>query len=908
MYADGFWADLAAQGYVAESADRNVRTLAHLSRWMDLQVLSADQLSAGRLEEFLAARRREGYHHALSMRAVMPLMGYLRQLGVAAMPAAPEAPALVVEYRRYLVSERALTEAVAGKYARLAGEFLSACRQPDGPGLEDLSAAWVTGYVVAQCRGRPPGSAKFLVTVLRSLLRFLFLAGYTRRQFASAVPTVAHWGAGSLPRALSPETVAALLATCDRSTSAGRRDWAILVLLARLGLRAGEVAGLELDDLDWRAGEISVHGKGSRRVPHGIPAPQRPDPGPDRPGGDSGGLPVLRAGGAGEGGSPPAAPQRGQRHARRRRDPDRGRAGTSSCPAGDHRDLRQDRPGGAARPGQAMARRCGMTGIRPAIDDYLAVRRALGYKLEDHGWLLADFAAFMETAGAGTITTSLALAWATLPEDALPSWHATRLRVVRGFARHLQALDPATEVPPVGLLACRNRRAVPYLYSEAEVRALMAATASLRPALHAATFRTLIGLLATTGMRLGEAIRLDRADLDAADGILTIRDSKFAKSRQIPLHPSTLAALAGYGQLRDQQCLRTSTPALLVSTAGTRLTSQGIHYVFARLVRHAGLQPSWATASQPTPTGTCRRSPSCWPWPPSAARPGWGRSCECLSPDPGSVLHQPARQPATRQPQHRSCLPGCLAALAVLRPRPHWQAAVPAGSCRPRRAFHSRLPGPPGAGTGQQRAHPERAAGRHPLVLPLRGAVSPRARRAHCPRAGHPGQESRPQRAVLPQPARGGRPPGRPRPRHLDRPARPRPARRGHRYRPAGIRADRPAQPRRRAGHRGPPQLHRAGPQTPVHAAAHADHGSSPGLDARTRWRARRSAVPDPPRHDDHPRRRGPPRRQACRRRGQALPLAARQAHHAPRATPLLRHVIAGTRRGHRGDRALARA
>src|SRR6266536_1149298 len=193
MYADGFWADLAAQWYVAESADRNVRTLAHLSR-------------------------RMGYHHALSMRAVMPLMGYLRQLGVAAMPAAPEAPALVVEYRRYLVSERALTEAVAGKYARLAGEFLSACRQPDGPGLEDLSAAWVTGYVVAQCRGRPPGSAKFLVTVLRSLLRFLFLAGYTRRQFASAVPTVAHWGAGSLPRALSPETVAALLATCDRST------------------------------------------------------------------------------------------------------------------------------------------------------------------------------------------------------------------------------------------------------------------------------------------------------------------------------------------------------------------------------------------------------------------------------------------------------------------------------------------------------------------------------------------------------------------------------------------------------------------------------------------------------------------------------------------------------------------
>ena len=137
-----------------------------------------------------------------------------------------------------------------------------------------------------------------------------------------------------------------------------------------------------------------------------------------------------------------------------------------------------------------------MTEIRAAIADYLAVRRALGYKLEDHGWLLADFASFLEDRDAGTVTTELALAWATLPEDALPSWWAARLRVVRGFARHVKAFDPATEIPPVGLLACRNRRAVPYLYSDAEVCALMAATASLRPALHAATYRTLIGLLA----------------------------------------------------------------------------------------------------------------------------------------------------------------------------------------------------------------------------------------------------------------------------------------------------------------------------------------------------------------------------------------------------------------------------
>src|SRR6516225_7796013 len=258
-YADGFRADLAGQGYVAGSADRNLRTMAHVSRWMQDRGLSAGQLSIPRLEEFLRARRREGYRHALSIRAVMPLAGYLRRAGVAAVPGEPAAGGaldfLAVQYCGYLVSE-----------------FLAACARPGGPGLGGLSAAWVTDYVVAQCRGRPPGSAKFVVTALRSLLRFLFLAGHTRCQLASAVPAVAHWGAGSLPRALSPQTVAALLASCDDARLAGRRDRAILALLARLGLRAGEVAGLELGDLDWAAGEISVRGKGGRRERLPLPA------------------------------------------------------------------------------------------------------------------------------------------------------------------------------------------------------------------------------------------------------------------------------------------------------------------------------------------------------------------------------------------------------------------------------------------------------------------------------------------------------------------------------------------------------------------------------------------------------------------------------------------------------------
>jgi integrase len=237
-----------------------------------------------------------------------------------------------------------------------------------------------------------------------------------------------------------------------------------------------------------------------------------------------------------------------------------------------------------------VAGKCGTNGIRPAIADYLAVRRALGYKLEDHGWLLADFASFMETHDAGTVTTELTVAWATKPKDVLPSWWAARLRVVRGFARHVKAFDPATEVPPAGLLACSNRRAVPYLYSESDVRALIAATASLRPALHAATYRMLIGLLAVSGMRPGEVIRLDRSDLDAAEAIVTIRDSKFGKSRRVPVHPSTLAALADYARLREQHCPCPTSTSLLISTAGTRLISQNVEYVFARLVRLAGLQ------------------------------------------------------------------------------------------------------------------------------------------------------------------------------------------------------------------------------------------------------------------------------------------------------------------------------
>jgi len=240
-----------------------------------------------------------------------------------------------------------------------------------------------------------------------------------------------------------------------------------------------------------------------------------------------------------------------------------------------------------------------MSGLRDALEDYLALRRSLGFKLERPGQLLAGFADFAEQAGAVTVTTELALAWATAPADADPSWWQLRLAAVRPFARYLATVIPGTQVPPAGLLPGPvSRRAVPYLYPAAEIDALMAAAGTIQSPLRAATYQTLIGLLAVTGMRAGEAIRLDRPDIDAQAGLLTIRESKFGKSRQLPLHPTTMAALAGYTAVRDRHHPRPATAAFFTSLAGTRLIYKNVRRTFRQLTQRAGLRP---------------RSPACRP-------------------------------------------------------------------------------------------------------------------------------------------------------------------------------------------------------------------------------------------------------------------------------------------------------
>jgi integrase len=232
-----------------------------------------------------------------------------------------------------------------------------------------------------------------------------------------------------------------------------------------------------------------------------------------------------------------------------------------------------------------------MNALRLALADYLAVRRVLGYKLVRAEKLLGQFLAYVEDRGEDHLTTETALAWAILPAEAHRSWTSTRISIVRCFAAHLRGIDPATEVPPVDLLPGQNRRATPYLYSEEEITALIAAAEILSTPHRTATYRTLIALLAVTGMRVGEAISLDRDDFDANNGTLTIRNGKFGKSRELPLHPSTVTALGKYLRRGDRPCSPLKSPALFVSTAGTRLLYTNVQPTFHQLVCQAGLKP-----------------------------------------------------------------------------------------------------------------------------------------------------------------------------------------------------------------------------------------------------------------------------------------------------------------------------
>jgi integrase/recombinase XerD len=231
-----------------------------------------------------------------------------------------------------------------------------------------------------------------------------------------------------------------------------------------------------------------------------------------------------------------------------------------------------------------------VTTVREALADYLRIRRRLGFEMPQDGRLLEGFVEFLERAGAQRITTEVALMWARLPVHAHPHRWRQRLSVARGFARHLATIDPASEVPSTDVLPGHRPRIAPYIYTDEEIAALVAAARRLRPPLRAARHQTLIGLLAVTGMRPGEALALDRQDVDLRHGVLHVRAGKQKKRREVPLHVSTISALREYARQRDARLPTPSTPAFFISARGRRMARGELNQTFTKLIREAGLE------------------------------------------------------------------------------------------------------------------------------------------------------------------------------------------------------------------------------------------------------------------------------------------------------------------------------
>lgn len=230
-----------------------------------------------------------------------------------------------------------------------------------------------------------------------------------------------------------------------------------------------------------------------------------------------------------------------------------------------------------------------MNPLQAALQEYLQVRRGLGFQLDRTGRLLPDFLCFLEREHAQAITTELAVRWAMAPSTALPRWWAVRLSMVRGFARYMAARDSRTEIPPQTLLPLSPaRRLVPYVYTQQDIDTLIRTAHTLR-GLKGTTYATLLGLLAVTGMRVGEAIDLQHRDIDWRAQVLVVRAGKFGKSRELALHPTALKALRAYARERDRLLPHPRSPCFLLSLAGTRLHYKNVHRCFLRLLHQAGL-------------------------------------------------------------------------------------------------------------------------------------------------------------------------------------------------------------------------------------------------------------------------------------------------------------------------------
>lgn len=266
-WVDEFRRVLTEGGFTRHTVTTHTHLIADLSDWLTRRGLAAEQFTVDELPVFLADRRTAGRTALVSKRGAAPMMAFLRErslIPAASLPA-PSGPTgcLIAEYCRYLESERGLAPLSILRYLTTARLFLTGLPQPLTATLQDLSAAQVIAFVLDEASRRRAWSAKSLVTALRSLLRFLHVAGHAPAGLATAVPAVAGWGLQSLPRGIDGALLTAMLSGCDRTAALGRRDYAILLMLSRMGMRNGEVCRLGLDDINWAAGEVLIHGKGN---------------------------------------------------------------------------------------------------------------------------------------------------------------------------------------------------------------------------------------------------------------------------------------------------------------------------------------------------------------------------------------------------------------------------------------------------------------------------------------------------------------------------------------------------------------------------------------------------------------------------------------------------------------------
>jgi integrase len=233
-----------------------------------------------------------------------------------------------------------------------------------------------------------------------------------------------------------------------------------------------------------------------------------------------------------------------------------------------------------------------MSALAEHAQRYLRARRALGVKLERHGRLLPQLVAYLEAAGASTVTRDLAISWARLPAGAHPRHWAARLSIARGFAAYLQTIDPLTEIPPAGVFAVRYQRPTPYLWTQRDISRLLDAAHELRPPLKAASYEALFGLLAVSGMRLGEAIALEPGDVDLDAGVITLRAqaAKLERARLVPLHPTTVQALERYAHTRARLCPRPRSNTFFLSSIGTGLDRSAVAATLRKLTTRLGLR------------------------------------------------------------------------------------------------------------------------------------------------------------------------------------------------------------------------------------------------------------------------------------------------------------------------------